>query len=39
MNVFAFAVHCAIPTGGLSTDHMAWVHPRYHFFLPVEVAL
>jgi hypothetical protein len=30
-------IHCVIPTGGLSPDHTAWVHPRYHFFLPVEV--
>jgi hypothetical protein len=25
MNVFAFAVHCVIPTGGLSTDLWAVV--------------
>jgi hypothetical protein len=30
-------IHCVIPTGGLSPDHTAWVHPRYQFFLPVEV--
>jgi hypothetical protein len=30
-------IHCVIPTGGLSPDHTAWVHPRYPFFLPVEV--
>jgi hypothetical protein len=30
-------IHCVIPSGGLSSDHTAWVHPRYHFFLPVEV--
>jgi Putative transposase/Transposase zinc-binding domain len=30
-------IHCVIPSGGLSPDHTAWVHPRYHFFLPVEV--
>jgi len=26
-----------IPAGGLSPDHQRWVHPRYHFFLPVKV--
>jgi hypothetical protein len=30
-------IHCVIPTGGLSPHHTSWVHPRYHFFLPVEV--
>ena len=30
-------VHCAIPAGGLSPDQTYWVHPRYSFFLPVEV--
>ncbi len=30
-------VHCVIPAGGLSTDHKAWVRPRYRFFLPVKV--
>jgi hypothetical protein len=30
-------VHCAVPTGGLSSDHGRWVHPRYPFFLPVKV--
>ena len=30
-------VHCVIPSGGLSPDHKAWVHPRYRFFLPVKV--
>jgi len=30
-------VHCLIPAGGLSHDHQRWVHPRYHFFLPVNV--
>jgi len=30
-------VHCAIPAGGLSTDHRRWVRPRYPFFLPVKV--
>jgi len=26
-----------IPSGGFSTDHQRWVHPRYPFFLPVKV--
>jgi hypothetical protein len=30
-------VHCAIPAGGLSPDHIRGVHPRYPFFLPVKV--
>jgi predicted RNA-binding Zn-ribbon protein involved in translation (DUF1610 family) len=30
-------VHYAIPAGGLSPDQTHWVHPRYSFFLPVEV--
>ncbi len=30
-------VHCVIPSGGLSSDHSRWVHPRYSFFLPVKV--
>src|SRR5579885_133353 len=30
-------VHCAIPAGGLSTDYIRWIHPRYPFFLPVKV--
>jgi hypothetical protein len=30
-------VHCLIPAGGLSLDGQRWVHPRYSFFLPVEV--
>jgi len=30
-------VHCVIPAGGLSPDHARWVHPKYHFFLPVKV--
>jgi hypothetical protein len=30
-------VHCLIPAGGLSVDRQRWVHPRYHFFLPVNV--
>lgn len=28
-------VHCVIPAGGLSPDHMTWINPRYRsFFLP-----
>ena len=30
-------VDCVIPAGGISSDHKAWVHPRYRFFLPVKV--
>jgi hypothetical protein len=30
-------VHCVVPAGGLSPNHQRWVHPRYHFFLPVKV--
>src|ERR1700740_185024 len=30
-------LHCLIPAGGLSPDHTRWIHPRYPFFLPVEV--
>ena len=30
-------VHCVIPSGGLAMDHQQWVHPRYPFFLPVDV--
>ena len=26
-----------IPSGGLSSDHQRWIHPRYAFFLPVKV--
>jgi len=26
-----------IPSGGLSLDHQRWIHPRYAFFLPVNV--
>jgi hypothetical protein len=26
-----------IPAGGLSLDHQQWIHPRYAFFLPVQV--
>jgi hypothetical protein len=27
-------IHCVIPAGGLSADHLSWVRPRYPFFLP-----
>jgi hypothetical protein len=30
-------VHCVIPAGGLSPDHLRWIHPKYPFFLPVKV--
>jgi len=30
-------VHCVIPGGGLSPDHLRWIHPRYHFLLPRHV--
>lgn len=30
-------VHCVIPAGGLSPNHLRWIHPRYHFFLPRHV--
>jgi hypothetical protein len=30
-------IHCAIPAGGLSPDHIHWIRPRYPFFLPVKV--
>jgi len=30
-------VHCVIPAGGLSPDGTQWIHPRYPFFLPVQV--
>jgi hypothetical protein len=30
-------IHCVIPAGGLAPDHSRWIHPRYAFFLPVEV--
>jgi hypothetical protein len=26
-------IHCAIPAGGLSPDHRAWIRPRYPFLL------
>ena len=30
-------LHCVIPAGGLSPDHIRWIHPRCPFFLPVGV--
>ena len=30
-------IHCVIPGGGLSTDHLRWIHPQYPFFLPIKV--
>jgi Putative transposase/Transposase zinc-binding domain len=31
-------LHCVIPSGGLSSDHQQWIHPRHQmFFLPVKV--
>ena len=30
-------IHRVIPAGGLSPDHQHWIHPRYPFFLPVNV--
>jgi Putative transposase len=30
-------IHCAIPAGGLSPDHLRWIRPRYPFFLPVKI--
>ncbi len=30
-------VHCVVPAGGLSLDPTRWIHPRYRFFLPVQV--
>src|SRR5215831_15084907 len=30
-------IHCVIPSGCLSPDHLRWIHPRYAFFLPVKV--
>jgi hypothetical protein len=29
-------IHCVIPAGGLSADHLSWAGPRYPFFLPVK---
>jgi hypothetical protein len=30
-------IHCAIPTGGISSDYRRWIRPRYPFFLPVKI--
>jgi hypothetical protein len=30
-------VHCLVPAGGFSLDHERWIHPKYAFFLPVDV--
>ena len=30
-------VHCVVPGGGLSPDHLRWIRSRNHFFLPVKV--
>jgi hypothetical protein len=30
-------IHCLVPAGGLSGDHGRWIHPKYAFFLPVDV--
>jgi hypothetical protein len=30
-------VHCIIPAGGLSLDHICWVHAPDRFFLPLKV--
>ena len=30
-------VHCVVPAGGLSANRERWVHPKYAFFLPVNV--
>jgi hypothetical protein len=30
-------VHCVVPGGGFSSDHERWIHPKYAFFLPVDV--
>src|SRR5271165_15141 len=30
-------VHCVIPAGGLSLDHMHWIRSPYRFFLPIKV--
>jgi hypothetical protein len=30
-------VHCVVPGGGLSPDHLRWIRSRNHFFLPVNV--
>jgi hypothetical protein len=30
-------VHCLVPAGGFSPDRERWIHPKYAFFLPVDV--
>src|SRR5881628_1573545 len=30
-------VHCVIPAGGLSPDHLRWIRSRPRFFLPIHV--
>ena len=30
-------VHCVIPAGGLSLDHIRWIRSRPRFFLPIQV--
>jgi putative transposase/transposase-like zinc-binding protein len=30
-------IHCVIPGGGLSPDHIGWIHSRDAFFLPIRV--
>ena len=30
-------VHCLVPAGGFSADQKRWIHPKYAFFLPVDV--
>ena len=30
-------VHCVVPAGGIAADHERWIHPKYAFFLPVNV--
>jgi hypothetical protein len=30
-------VHCVVPGGGLSPDHLQWIRAPQHFFLPVKV--
>jgi len=30
-------IHCLVPAGGFSPEKKHWVHPKYAFFLPVDV--
>ncbi|HKD06055.1 MAG TPA: transposase [Bryobacteraceae bacterium] len=30
-------VHCVVPAGGFAADQKRWIHPKYAFFLPVDV--